>query len=81
MSVIIIVAAVFLLLGIIQLFINFNVSLLVTIILTIIVGALYIYTDRQCKQQENNENVSEEEIPEDKQEGVDNEQGQTTQDS
>ncbi len=79
MSIIIIVASVFLLLGIVQLFINFNVSLLVTIILTVIVGALYIYTDRQCKQQESNENVLAEEIPEDKQEGQDNEQGQTTQ--
>ncbi len=61
MSVIIIVASIFILLGVIQLFINFNISLLVTIILTLIVGAMYIYTDKQCKNQDipDVENVTE----------------------
>ncbi len=50
--IVLIVTAIFLVLGIIQLFINFDISLLVTVILTVIVGVLYFRADKQAKEVE-----------------------------
>ena len=53
---ILIITAVFLLLGIVQLFLNFNISLLVTVILTVVVAVLYYFADKQAKVCESAEN-------------------------
>lgn len=50
MNVIIIICAVFVAFGIIELVANFNLSLLITIICTLVVAYFYIKTDKECKK-------------------------------
>lgn len=59
MNVIIIICTVFVAFGIIELVANFNLSLLITIICTLVVAYFYIKTDKECKKNEQkNKDVS-----------------------
>ena len=85
--IVLIVTAIFLCLGIIQLFINFDISLLVTVVLTVIVGVLYLRADKQAKEAKETEKTAQmicKTIEQESNEAGDDdgyEQGQTTENS
>ena len=87
--IVLIVTAIFLGLGIIQLFINFDISLLVTVVLTVIVGVLYFRADKQAKAAQDKEKAETEQVAcetievelNEAEEDNNNEQGQTTENS